>query len=77
MANGKNQNSTYPQRGFMEVFFLPGEELFLTFQLANGSGWLTNHRLIIVEHKPGKLNEGKRTDYTLKKFENAQIKTHP
>jgi hypothetical protein len=47
----------------MEGFFLPGEELFLTFQLVNGSGWLTSHRLIIVEPKPGKLGEGKRKDY--------------
>jgi hypothetical protein len=58
----------------MEVFFLPGEEVFLSFQLTNGSGWLTSHRLIIVEHKTGKLKEGKRTDYALKDFENAQIK---
>ncbi len=58
----------------MEVFFLPGEEVFLTFQLSNGSGWLTSHRLIIVEHKPGKLNQGKRKDYALKNFEKAQIK---
>jgi hypothetical protein len=61
----------------MEVFFLPGEELFLTFQLAKGSGWLTNHRLIIVEHPPSKLQEGKRTDYALKNFEKAQIKDTP
>jgi hypothetical protein len=40
----------------MKVFFLPGEESFLTFQLANGSGWLTSHRL--VEHTPDKLKEG-------------------
>jgi hypothetical protein len=57
----------------MEVFFLPGE-LFLTFQLVNGSGWLTSHSLIIVEHKPSKLGEGKRKDYALNNFENAQIK---
>jgi hypothetical protein len=55
----------------MEVFFLPGEKLFLTFQLVNGSGWLTSHSLIIVEYKPGKLGEGKRKDYALKNFENA------
>jgi hypothetical protein len=58
----------------MEVFFYPGEELFLTFQLANGSGWLTSQRLIIVEHAPGKLNEGKRQDYSVEHFEKAQIK---
>jgi hypothetical protein len=38
----------------MEVFFLPGEELFLTFHLVKGSGWLTSHRLIIAEHTTGK-----------------------
>jgi hypothetical protein len=58
----------------MEVFFLPGEELFLTFQLTNGSGWLTSLRLIIAEHQPGKLEEGKRKDYLLKNLEKAQIK---
>jgi hypothetical protein len=46
----------------MEVFFLLGEAMFLTFQLTNGSEWLTSHRLIIVEHKPGKLSEEKRKD---------------
>ena len=34
-------------------------------------------RLIIVEHKPGKLEEGKRKDYPLKNFEKAQIKNTP
>jgi hypothetical protein len=52
----------------MEVFFLPEEEVFLTFQLVKGSGWLTSHRLIIVEHKPGKLQEGKRVRLRIKKL---------
>jgi hypothetical protein len=34
----------------MEVIFSPGEAVFLTFKMSNGSGWLTSHRLIIVEH---------------------------
>ena len=58
----------------MEVFVLPGETVFLAFQIVNGSGWLTSHRLIIVEHEPGKLEERKRKDLSLKYFENAQIK---
>ncbi len=61
----------------MEIWYLPQETLFLEFKLANGSGWLTNNRLIIVEHKPGKLDEGKRKDYPLKNFEKAQIKNTP
>jgi hypothetical protein len=60
----------------MDVWFSPKETLFLEFKLTNGSGWLTSNRLII-EHKPGKLNEGKRKDYFLKNFEKAQIKTQP
>jgi len=58
----------------MYVFFLPEETMFLSFKMLNGSGWLTSHRLIMVEHEPGKLKEGKRKDYPLKYFENAQIK---
>ena len=58
----------------MEVSFSPGENVFLTFKLVNGSGWLTSHRLIIVEHEPDKLKEGKRQDYSIKNFEKVQIK---
>jgi hypothetical protein len=58
----------------MEVWFFPGEAVFLTFKMINGLGWLTSHRLIIVEHEPGKLEEGKRHDISLKYFENAKIK---
>src|SRR5665647_590752 len=43
-------------------------------QMSNSSGWLTSHRLIIVEHTPNKLGEGKRKDCFLKNFEKAQIK---
>jgi len=50
----------------MEVDAIPGEEFYLTLRLANGSGWLTSHRLIIVEHEPVKVKEGKRKDYSLK-----------
>ncbi len=55
----------------MEIWYSPQETLFLEFKLTNGSGWLTNNRLIIVEHKPGKLNEGKPQYYSLKNFEKA------
>jgi hypothetical protein len=48
--------------------------VLLEFKLINGSGWLTNHRLIILEHLPVKLKEGKRKDYSLKYFENAKVK---
>jgi len=68
IRNGKNQNSTFLHSDFMEIWFLPVEAVFLTFQLANVSGWLTSHRLIIVEHQPGKLNKGKRKDYPLRNF---------
>ena len=70
----KSKYSLTIKGNFMEVFFLPGETVFLTFKLVNGSGWLTSHRLIIVEHVPGRLEEGKRKDHSLKYFENAQIK---
>ena len=71
---GKIKNSNTNKMVAMEIFFQPGEAVFLTFKLVNGSGWLTSHRLIIVEHEPGKLEEGKRKDHSLKYFENAQIK---
>jgi hypothetical protein len=58
----------------MEICFSPKETLFLEFKITNGRGWLTSNRLIIIEHKPGKLCERKRKDYSLKNFEKAQIK---
>ena len=58
----------------MEVFFLPGEAVFLIFKLTNGSGWLTSHRLILCEHPPGQLEGHEPQEYWLKSFEEAQIK---
>ncbi|MGD6810513.1 MAG: hypothetical protein ACQCN3_12510 [Candidatus Bathyarchaeia archaeon] len=57
-----------------EVFYLPGEEMFLTFKTANGSGWLTSHRLILCKHPPGQLEGHTPEDYWLKHFEEAAIK---
>jgi len=58
----------------MEMFFLPGEAMFLTFKTANGSGWLTSHRLILCEHPPGQLEGHTPNEYFLKNFEKAEIK---
>lgn len=61
----------------MEVFFLPGEAMFLTFKLANGSGWLTSHRLILCEHEPDHLEGHTPEVYLLKDFQKAQINGQP
>jgi hypothetical protein len=58
----------------MEIFYLPGEAMFLTFKTANGSGWLTSHRLILCEHPPGRLGGHEPQEYWLRNFEEAQIK---
>jgi hypothetical protein len=58
----------------MQIFFLPQEELFLEFQLSNGSGWLTSHRLILCEHPRGQLEGHTPTVYALKDFQEAQLK---
>jgi hypothetical protein len=52
----------------MEIFYLPGEETFLTFKNGNGSGWLTSHRLILCEHPSGQL-EGHTPDGAREKLE--------
>ena len=57
----------------MEFNAFPGEAIFLTFKLTNGSGWLTSHRLIICEHEPGHLEGQTPEFYFLKDFKNAQI----
>jgi hypothetical protein len=59
----------------MKIWYLTGETLFLEFKLINGSGWLTSHRIILVEHEPGRLKDGsfKRQDYLLKDFQAAYI----
>ena len=57
----------------MEILFQPGEAMFLTFKMANGSGWLTSHRLILCEHPPGQLEGHAPEEYWLKYFEEAII----
>jgi hypothetical protein len=56
-----------------EIFYLPGEAMFLTFKTVNGSGWLTSHRLILCEHPPGQLEGYEPDEYWLKNFKQAQI----
>jgi len=34
----------------MKIFFLSKEAVLLEFKRVNGSGWLTNHRLILLAH---------------------------
>jgi hypothetical protein len=46
--------------------------MFLTFKTANGSGWLTSHRLILCKHPPGQIEGHPPEDYWLKFFEDAQ-----
>jgi hypothetical protein len=55
----------------MEILFSPGEALFLEFQLSNGSGWLTSHRLILCEHPRGQLEGHTPITYSLKDFQKA------
>jgi hypothetical protein len=54
--------------------FRAGEEIFLTFKMTNGSGWLTSHRLILVKHEPGQLEDHIPEEYYLKIYEKAKIK---
>ncbi len=57
----------------MIIWYLPGEADFLALRLLNGSGWLTSHRLILIEHERGHLDEGYRQDFWLKGFKKAQV----
>jgi hypothetical protein len=41
---------------------------------ANGSGWLTSHRLILCEHPSGQLEGHTPEEYWLKSFGEARIK---
>lgn len=61
------------KRSIMKFDTFPGEITFLTFKLANGSGWLTSHRLIICEHEPGHLEGHAPEVYLLKNFKKAEI----
>ncbi len=58
----------------MEIFFLPNETLFIEFQLKNGSGWLTSHRLILCKHPKGQLKGHTPTTFFLKDFQKIQLK---
>ena len=58
----------------MEIFFLPKEAVLLEFKRVNGSGWLTNYRLILCDHEPGHLEGHTPEIYPLKDFKRAQVK---
>jgi hypothetical protein len=58
----------------MEIFFLPKETVLLEFKRVNGSGWLTNYRLILCDHEPGHLEGHTPEIYALKDFKKAQVK---
>ena len=57
----------------MEFNAFPGEAMFLTFKLANDSGWLTSHRLILCVHEPGHLEGQTPEVYHLKDFKKAEV----
>jgi hypothetical protein len=57
----------------MKIEAFPGEVMFLTFKLENGSGWLTSHRLILCEHEPGHLEGQTPEVFLLEDLQNAQI----
>jgi hypothetical protein len=58
----------------MEIFFLPKEAVLLEFKRVNGSGWLTNYRLILCNHEPGHLEGHTPEVYALRDFKKAQVK---
>jgi hypothetical protein len=58
----------------MEVFFLPKEAVLLEFKRVNGSGWLTNYRLILCDHEPGHLAGNTPEIYALRQFKKAEVK---
>jgi hypothetical protein len=58
----------------MNLWLIPGEATFLEFKLADGSGFLTSHRLIICEHEPGQFETSEPRFFFLKNFQKAQIK---
>jgi hypothetical protein len=59
----------------MNLLLSPGETIFLEFKLADGSGYLTSHRLILIKHQPGQLNTTDHKFYYLKNFQKTQIKS--
>jgi hypothetical protein len=58
----------------MKIDFFQGEAMFLTFKLADGSGYLTSHRLILTKHEPGQFDTAEPKFYYLKNFQKTQIK---
>jgi hypothetical protein len=58
----------------MEMLFLPKEAMLLEFKRINGSGWLTNYRLILCEHEPGHLEGHTPEVYPLRDFKKAQVR---
>jgi hypothetical protein len=58
----------------MKIDFFQGEAMFLTFKLADGSGYLTSHRLILTKHEPGEFDTAVPRFYLLKNFKKSQIK---
>jgi hypothetical protein len=57
----------------MEIFFLPKEAVLLEFKRVNGSGWLTNYRLILCDHEPGHLEGHRPVTYSLKDFGKTRL----
>jgi hypothetical protein len=58
----------------MKIDFFPTEAIFLTFKLADGSGYLTSHCLILTKHEPGQFDTSEPRFFFLKNFQKAQIK---
>jgi hypothetical protein len=56
----------------MNQWLIPGETTFLEFKIADGSGFLTSHRLILIEHEPGQFDTAEPKFYYLKNFQKAQ-----
>ncbi len=52
----------------MYIWLKRGETVSFKFSLANGTCYLTSHRLIAVEHEKGHLEEGICRDYAMKDF---------
>lgn len=48
--------------------------MLLEFKRVNGSGWLTNYRLILCDHEPGHLDGQTPEIYALRDFKKAQVK---
>jgi hypothetical protein len=69
----KNQIPLHQKEPPMELWLLPKEEIYLTFKMVNGSGWLTSHRLILCEHESGHLEGHTPEFYALKDFKKTVL----